>query len=807
MTIKPTVHVAVQIGLGVALIASVVLVSLVFTDRSLASSHIEPILQQNPTPTSPPTPTPITRTESWRLPFEGQRRIFHGPGQGNHQGLSSEATDFLLAANPPVTYPILAVADGTVIDVINDEAFGTVLRINHPRTNSCSFYAHLNPITVQVSPGNNVAAGQYIADAGQSGTGSNGEIHLHFEARNQCIAGNVFSGNSIPLRAVMGVWWSPWYAPPPAFSEDPNRNSGRAEYPPNATPPTEMWDNGARHLSNSDSPTNFASAYVSNINSSQIVLHRGASPDVSGGATDAYFETRQFLDPQGWGILPDGGGHGPTYMRILNVAERCGSNGQFCFAIRSAFQAGGTFTSPRYVDIHAGNVSIPYISASYNLSESTVFLTYSFPNALRYRVYEYHGGEQIFVYEGLSSQLTINRIVGAVNGYSVTVDLGQAGWTQSAWVYLHDEAVVIPTNTPTPTNTLTPTPTPDDTIFADSFESGNLSAWSSNVNNGGDLSVTTAAALSGGYGLQAVINDNTAIYVHDESPSTEARYRARFSFDPNTITMANGNAHFIFLGYSGTGTTTQVVRVEFRRSSNNYQIRASLRNDGTGWTHTSWFTITDAPHYIEFDWQADTAVDPNPANGRLTLWIDDVQKADLTGIDNDTRRIERVSLGAVNGIDSGTRGTYYFDAFFSRRLNTIGAPLKDELKGYWKLEEASGTRVDATGRGNDLADNNTVGQTTGKVGSAAQFVAIDYEYLSHADHSDLSSGDIDFSVVAWVNLSSKGPRTIVTKWNGYINQAEYSLYYSSSGDRFRFAVSPNGITWSEAQANALGSPA
>ena len=54
------------------------------------------------------------------------------------------------------------------------------------------------------------------------------------------------------------------------------------------------------------------------------------------------------------------------------------------------------------------------------------------------------------------------------------------------------------------------------------------------------------------------------------------------------------------------------------------------------------------------------------------LWIDAVQRANLTGVDNDTRRIDRSQLGAVSGIDSGTRGTYYFDAFESHRQTYIG---------------------------------------------------------------------------------------------------------------------------------------
>jgi hypothetical protein len=73
---------------------------------------------------------------------------------------------------------------------------------------------------------------------------------------------------------------------------------------------------------------------------------------------------------------------------------------------------------------------------------------------------------------------------------------------------------------------------------------------------------------------------------------------------------------------------------------------------------------------MEFDWRASTGAGLN--NGGLTLWIDGTQSANLIGIDNDTRRIDRVQLGAVTGVDSGTRGTYYFDAFESRRQVYIG---------------------------------------------------------------------------------------------------------------------------------------
>lgn len=230
------------------------------------------------------------------------------------------------------------------------------------------------------------------------------------------------------------------------------------------------------------------------------------------------------------------------------------------------------------------------------------------------------------------------------------------------------------TSTATATGTATFTPTltatvPADLIFKDGFESGNFSAWTTSASDNGSLSVSVPATLRGGAGLSANINDNNVIYVQDDLPNAETRYRARFYFDPNSITMSNNNAHYLFYGYSGTSTV--VVRVEFRRSSNTYQLRASLVNDSTTWTNTNWFTITDAQHFVELDWRASSAAGAN--NGGQTFWIDGAQRSSLTGIDNDTRRIDRSRLGVVAGIDTATRGTEYFDAFESRRASYIGA--------------------------------------------------------------------------------------------------------------------------------------
>ena len=205
-------------------------------------------------------------------------------------------------------------------------------------------------------------------------------------------------------------------------------------------------------------------------------------------------------------------------------------------------------------------------------------------------------------------------------------------------------------------------------IFADGFESGDLSVWPASSTDAGDLIVSPSAALAGSQGLQVVIDDNNVLYVADDTPNAESHYRARFYFDPNSISMASGNAHYIFTGVFGS--TVGAVRLNFRYSSGSYQLSAVLMNDSSNLVNTSWFTVSDMPHVIELEWQAASSAGAN--NGSLKLWLDGAQVAELINIDNDSHRIDLIVLGPYSGIDTGTRGTYFFDAFESRRDTYIG---------------------------------------------------------------------------------------------------------------------------------------
>ncbi len=203
-------------------------------------------------------------------------------------------------------------------------------------------------------------------------------------------------------------------------------------------------------------------------------------------------------------------------------------------------------------------------------------------------------------------------------------------------------------------------------IFADGFEGCSLSSWTA-IRNVGSMSATAGAALVGNCGLQMAIDNNTATYLTDDSPYAEVRYRMRFYLDPNSLVMAQKNMFLLFYGHQGTSPA--VLRVDLRRYNDNYQLRSGLLLDSTTWKLTPYYTISDAPHSIEIEWQAATAVGAN--NGSLGFWIDGVLKRTLTGIDNDTRRIDRGRLGAFS-VDTGTRGTFYIDEFVSVRDTYVG---------------------------------------------------------------------------------------------------------------------------------------
>ena len=125
----------------------------------------------------------------------------------------------------------------------------------------------------------------------------------------------------------------------------------------------------------------------------------------------------------------------------------------------------------------------------------------------------------------------------------------------------------------------------------------------------------------------------------------------------------------------------------------------------------------------------------------------------------------------------------------------------DNIISHWKLEEASGTRVDATASGNDLSDVNTVGSAVGKIGQAADFEYSNSEYLTITDASqtglDINS---DFSMSAWIKFESL-PTTagqdagVMAKFSSSGNNRAYGWYFKGEdANKMAVFITPSGAS-------------
>jgi subtilisin family serine protease len=220
-----------------------------------------------------------------------------------------------------------------------------------------------------------------------------------------------------------------------------------------------------------------------------------------------------------------------------------------------------------------------------------------------------------------------------------------------------------PTMTPTPTNTATatatPTATPSDVILADGFESGNLSAWTSTGGTAGRLSVVTTAKQAGTYGLQAAISSGASGYVVNNFSNNEASYHAFLFQSAWRHDQLHGAGYLCWLDAS-----SQVVfRIQLRRNSGTYQIRAVISRQG-GTTNTNWYTISNAYHPIEIAWQSGSSAS-------FSLYLDGSLKQTAANLNTGAYTLRSVRLGPSAGL-SGSPGSEYFDGFVSTRTTYIG---------------------------------------------------------------------------------------------------------------------------------------
>lgn len=212
-------------------------------------------------------------------------------------------------------------------------------------------------------------------------------------------------------------------------------------------------------------------------------------------------------------------------------------------------------------------------------------------------------------------------------------------------------------------------------LFNIQHETADLSEYDATVTDGGNLSVTADAALRGSnFGLSCLIDSTGAIHGEKDISTPVDALQLRFYVDPNTLTMTDLDTLNILGLRTVGGAVAQILFMQLRINSGNYQIRTRTFNDaGTG-VNGTYKTITDAEHWVEVELKR--AATNVSSDGTVKIWVDGVLESTTSSIDNFDlwAFINAVRLGVVNNSPAGTSGTFYLDELVVRGDNQqIGA--------------------------------------------------------------------------------------------------------------------------------------
>lgn len=103
--------------------------------------------------------------------------------------------------------------------------------------------------------------------------------------------------------------------------------------------------------------------------------------------------------------------------------------------------------------------------------------------------------------------------------------------------------------------------------------------------------------------------------------------------------------------------------------------------------------------------------------------------------------------------------------------------LTDSLAAHWRLEEASGTRVDVSGNGHDMSAQGTPGNRAGKLSNALDVTATDYCYYADSGNALDCPAGASLTAACWIYLDNL---TI----NGYpLNRwaEDWTLFFTAAG--------------------------
>ena len=265
------------------------------------------------------------------------------------------------------------------------------------------------------------------------------------------------------------------------------------------------------------------------------------------------------------------------------------------------------------------------------------------------------------------AELWVDADPGTGHGVPVTLTAGPAGTTtMNAGVSVSALPVGTHTvslrardaalNTSVSTIPLTVTAAPPTTVFADGFESGTTSGWSGSTGSG--LSVTTAAALSGRYGL-SVTATRTGGSVRMKVPVATGAVNGRVLVDPRAMTTGSA-----VVPITVASTASAVLwTVQYRKVTAGKQVRLSALGSKGGQKVTAWVGIPATGTTV-------IEVDTVPSTGSATLYVGDTVRGTLGGLTSTVPAL--IDVGLVGAQPNSVSGAIRLDAVTVTGTGHIG---------------------------------------------------------------------------------------------------------------------------------------
>jgi hypothetical protein len=211
-----------------------------------------------------------------------------------------------------------------------------------------------------------------------------------------------------------------------------------------------------------------------------------------------------------------------------------------------------------------------------------------------------------------------------------------------------------------------------DLIFADNFQSSDLSAWGASATGAGKLTVSSQAGMaSTTLGLRAAVSDSTPLYVEDDWPQDEDQFRARFYFNPSGFDPGEAQGHLrtrIFLVFE-ENPLRRLSAVVLKRQGGAFSLLQRCRLDDGSFADGTFVPITNAAHSIEISWKRSST--PTANDGACQMYVDNVLVSSRSGLDNNVSSVDFVRMGALS-VKGGASGVLMWDQYWSRRKTLIG---------------------------------------------------------------------------------------------------------------------------------------